>query len=53
MRKTFKSLPKAEFPTLVALADHLADGDSDGLFEFGIELVLRGIEERLKRRARR
>ena len=44
VRRQFKSLPASEYPTLVALADHLTDGDQDGLFQFGIDMCLRGIE---------
>ena len=44
VRRQFKSLPASEYPTLVALADHLTDGDQDGLFQFGVDMCLRGIE---------
>jgi TetR/AcrR family tetracycline transcriptional repressor len=43
VRKHFKSLPRAEYPVIVELADHLADDDPDGLFEFGLEFCLRGL----------
>ena len=44
MRRQFKSLPTEDCPTIVALADDLADSDQDALFQFGIEMCLRGIE---------
>jgi len=44
VRRQFKSLPASEYPTIVALADHLADDDQDALFQFGIDMCLRGIE---------
>jgi TetR/AcrR family tetracycline transcriptional repressor len=43
VRKQFKSLPRAEYPVIVELADHLAEDDPDGLFEFGLEFWLRGL----------
>jgi TetR/AcrR family tetracycline transcriptional repressor len=43
-RRQFKSLPPHEYPTLVDLADHLTEDDQDGLFQFGIDMCLRGIE---------
>jgi hypothetical protein len=49
-RKHFKSLPRDEYPTLVELADDLTADDSDGLFEFGIEIWLRGLERLTKRK---
>ena len=43
-RRQFKSLPEDEYPTLVALAEHLTDDDQDALFQFGVEMCLRGIK---------
>jgi AcrR family transcriptional regulator len=40
----FRSLPADDFPTLVALADQLVEGDRDERFEFGVELLVRGLE---------
>src|SRR5579872_3240705 len=37
VRRQFKTLPRDEYPTLVALADALTEDDQDALFEFGIE----------------
>jgi TetR/AcrR family tetracycline transcriptional repressor len=42
-RRYFKSLPRDEYPILVELADDLADDDADANFQFGIELLLRGL----------
>jgi TetR/AcrR family transcriptional regulator, tetracycline repressor protein len=49
-RKAFKTLPREEYPTLVELADDLTADDQDGLFQFGIDLLLRGLEALAKRR---
>lgn len=49
-RRHFKSLPAGEYPTLVALADHLAKDDADALFEFGLDVWMRGLEALAKRR---
>jgi hypothetical protein len=50
-RRHFRGLPAAEFPTLVELADELADDDADGLFQFGVDAWL-GTIERLARERR-
>jgi AcrR family transcriptional regulator len=42
-RRQFKSLPEREYPTIVALADHLTEDAQDELFQFGIDMCLRGI----------
>jgi hypothetical protein len=44
----FRSLPPDQFPTLVALADDLTAGDADERFEFGLELLVRGLEAMAK-----
>jgi hypothetical protein len=44
----FRSLPKDQFPTLVTLADDLTAGDADERFEFGLELLVRGLEAMAK-----
>ena len=44
MRRQFKSLPREEYPTIVALADALTEDAQDALFQFGIDLHLRGIQ---------
>jgi AcrR family transcriptional regulator len=43
-RQRFASLPDDRFPTVVALAEHLASGDADGLFRFGVDLWIGGLE---------
>ncbi|WP_242342157.1 TetR/AcrR family transcriptional regulator C-terminal domain-containing protein [Anaeromyxobacter terrae] len=43
-RKQFRALPREEFPLLVSLADHLAEDDSEGLFQFGLDVLVRGLE---------
>jgi TetR/AcrR family tetracycline transcriptional repressor len=52
MTRTFRELPAGEFPALTALASELGRDDFDGLFEFGLEVWLGGLERHL-RRARR
>jgi AcrR family transcriptional regulator len=52
-RAHFASLPKAEYPTLVSLASHLTDDAQDELFQFGIDLYLRGLAALATRRRRR
>jgi AcrR family transcriptional regulator len=42
-RRQFKSLPQTDYPTIVALADHLTEDAQDELFQFGIDMCLRGI----------
>jgi len=51
-RKHFTSLPPADYPTLIELADELTADDSDGLFEFGLTIWLDAIE-RLAQPSRR
>jgi TetR/AcrR family tetracycline transcriptional repressor len=43
-RADFRALPADEFPNLTRLADYLADDDADALFQFGIDLWLRGLD---------
>ncbi len=49
-RKYFRSLPAAEYPAVVKLADSLSEDDPDGLFRFGLEIWLTGIEKLSRRR---
>jgi len=49
-RQAFKSLPRDEYPTLVAMADDLTVDDQDELFQFGVDVLLNGLERLLKRR---
>ena len=48
-RRQFQSLPENEYPTIVALADHLTEDAQDDLFQFGIDMCLRGVQALLKR----
>jgi TetR/AcrR family tetracycline transcriptional repressor len=50
-RRQFKSLPEHEYPAIVALADHLTEDAQDELFQFGIDMCLRGIQALVKRDA--
>ena len=43
MRRYFASLPGERFPNTVALAEELTAGDRDERFEFGLEILLRGL----------
>jgi len=43
MRTYFASLPIERFPNLVGLADAMTTGDSDERFEFGLEVLIRGL----------
>lgn len=43
-RQHFRSLPRGEYPTIVELADDLTEDNPDGLFQFGIDAWLRGLE---------
>jgi AcrR family transcriptional regulator len=49
VRKQFKSLPAHEYPTIVALAEHLTEDAQDELFQFGIDMCLRGIRDLARR----
>jgi len=49
-RRHFKALPRGEYPTVVELADDLTDSDPDALFQFGVDLLLRGLETLTKKR---
>jgi TetR/AcrR family tetracycline transcriptional repressor len=51
VRRQFKSLPKDEYPTIVALADHLTEDAQDALFQFGIDMCLEGIDALAKGKA--
>jgi len=54
MGRAFRELPAAEFPVLTSLAAELSRDDFDGLFDFGVDVWLAGLERRLRDlRARR
>jgi hypothetical protein len=48
--KSDKALPPEDYPTLVACADELTLDDQDGLFQFGVDLFLNGLEPLVRRR---
>lgn len=50
-RRQFASLSKSEYPTIVALANHLTEDAQDELFQFGIDMCLRGIQALSQRRS--
>ena len=43
IHRTFQSLDPAEFPVMFALSDALVAGGGDERFEFGLDLLVRGI----------
>jgi TetR/AcrR family transcriptional regulator, tetracycline repressor protein len=43
IREYWASLPTDRFPNLTAVASVTFDADSDALFEFGLELLMRGL----------
>ena len=49
-RRQLRALPAAEYPILERLADLVADNDPDGLFQFGLELWIGGLERSVWRR---
>jgi AcrR family transcriptional regulator len=44
LRKYYASLPTDRFPNVVALAGELTAGDENTRFEFGLEVLIRGLE---------
>jgi hypothetical protein len=38
-----QSLPSERFPNVVANLEHLTSGDPDERFEFGLDLLVRGL----------
>ena len=49
-RRWFKSLPKAQYPTLVAVADELIDSPAERRFAVGLRALLDGFELAKRRR---
>jgi AcrR family transcriptional regulator len=43
MREYWAHLPAEQFPNITALAETTFGGDADALFEFGLDLVMRGL----------
>jgi len=50
LKNFFSSLPADRFPYLVAMAEPLTSGDGDHRFEFGLDLLVRGIASTVKSR---
>ena len=46
-REQLGELPKDEFPSLVAAAEHVATADQDALFQYGLDTWLDGLSSRL------
>ncbi len=42
-----KALPRAQYPSLTALARYLVSFDADERFQFGMEVLIKGLEARL------
>ena len=42
----FRSLPAERFPNTVAVLEHLTAGDVDERFEFGLDVLVRGLAAR-------
>ena len=45
-----EALPPNDYPSVVALADHLMEADVDERFQFGIDILRNGLETRLSKR---
>jgi hypothetical protein len=43
LRDYFATLPPARFPNVAALAEQLVTGDADERFEFGLDVLVRGL----------
>ena len=50
-RKTFQSLPREQYPTVVTWAEYLVEDDADGLFEFGLKIWLDAIADMVNKNA--
>lgn len=48
-RNWLAALPPDEYPSVLAVADHLASADADERFQFGLDVLLDGLEVRLNR----
>ena len=44
-REQLRALPADEYPNLKRFADYVVDDDSEGLFQFGLELWISGLEQ--------
>jgi AcrR family transcriptional regulator len=47
-REYFAALPKDRYPTITGMVEELTDADDDGRFEFGLDLLVRGIASYVK-----
>jgi TetR/AcrR family tetracycline transcriptional repressor len=52
-RRWFKSLPRQQYPTLVALADELVDAPADRRFNLGLRALLDGLQRDSSRKGKR
>jgi AcrR family transcriptional regulator len=52
-RRWFKSLPKHQYPTLVALADELVDAPADRRFKLGLRALLDGLQLESSKKGKR
>ncbi|MFD0536278.1 TetR/AcrR family transcriptional regulator C-terminal domain-containing protein [Actinomadura luteofluorescens] len=43
IREYFAALPKDRYPTISGMVDELTGEDGDGRFEFGLDMLIRGI----------
>ena len=43
LQEYWVSLPKERFPHILALLDRLFEGDRDEHFEFGLDVLVRGL----------
>jgi TetR/AcrR family transcriptional regulator, tetracycline repressor protein len=48
-RNWIEALPQNDYPSVVALADHLIQLDADEQFRFGVEILRNGLDTRLAR----
>jgi TetR/AcrR family tetracycline transcriptional repressor len=47
IRSQFEALPQEEYPSMVALAEYMTEPDWEQRFQFGLEVLLDGLERRL------
>ena len=53
LQNWLEALPVNEYPSMVALANHLIKSDSDERFQFGIKILQNGLENHLANRSSR